>query len=357
MSFALKPDYDEVKQRYDAFWHRDVVDRPPVSITFRSDNPVPKPQKEFASYKDWWLDVEFRTEEQVARLQNTIFYADALPIAWPNMGPEIFSAWCGCGYQYGERTTWSEPCITDWDADGDDAVLNMDHELFKLTDRFTDLLMEQGRGQFIVGLTDFHPGGDHVAALRDPERLAVDMIENREWVVRKLKSSADEFKTAYNYYYNKLRAADMPITSWTPLIHDGRYYIPSNDFSCMVSPEMFQEVFLPGIADECRFLDRSIYHLDGPGALRHLDALLSIPELDAVQWIPGAGNEGFTRWIDLYRRIQAAAKGIQIVGIDVSELPLLFDALKPEGVFISGLSGVPDTETADEVLKRLKNWR
>ncbi len=28
----------------------------------------------------------------------------------------------------------------------------------------------------------------------------------------------------------------------------------------------------------------SPFHLDGPGALKHLDALLELDELDAVQW-------------------------------------------------------------------------
>jgi hypothetical protein len=37
-----------------------------------------------------------------------------------------------------------------------------------------------------------------------------------------------------------------------------------------------------------RHVERTIYHLDGPGALRHLDRLLAIPELDCAQWIQGA---------------------------------------------------------------------
>ena len=70
----------------------------------------------------------------------------------------------------------------------------------------------------------------------------------------------------------------------------------------MISTRMFEDVFLPGLVDECRFLDRSIYHLDGPGALRHLDSILAIPELDALQWVFGAGNEGFHRWVEVYRK-------------------------------------------------------
>lgn len=100
---------------------------------------------------------------------------------------------------------------------------------------------------------------------------------------------------AYDLFFEKLKNADMPITSWLPLVSSGRYGIPCNDFSGMISNEMFNELFLDGIRNECSFLDHSIYHLDGPSALRHIDSLLSITELDAIPLVPGAGNHGLER--------------------------------------------------------------
>lgn len=357
MSFDLKPDYERSAMRYRAFWEREIIDRPPVCFRFPVEKPSPLPEKHHATHKEWWLDVEYRAERVAAELENTRFLGDALPVAFPNMGPEIFSVWCGCGYHYGERTTWTDPCIESWDTDAEAAKFDPEHPLFLLTDRFTDLLIELGTGRFIVGLTDFHPGGDHLAALRDPAALALDMIEHVAEVKAKLAESTEEYKQAYLHFYHKLRAAGMPITSWLQLIHEGRFYIPSNDFSCMISTGMFEDVFLPGIIDECRFYERSIYHLDGPGALKHLDLLLDIPELDAVQWVPGAGNEGFTRWIEVYKRIQAAGKGMQITSIDRDELPILFAELEPGGLYISGVNGVDTPEEAEAVMKRLEIWR
>jgi len=357
MEFSLQPDFESVERRYEAFWHQAVMDRPPMSLCIPRADGKPLPEKAHPSWEAWWKDVEFRSERLAAELANTEYLADALPIAWPNMGPEIFSAWCGCPYHYGQDTTWTDPCIFDWENDCDGAVFDSSHPLFRLLVRFTDDLIERGRGKFIVGLTDFHPGGDHLAALRDPQQLAVDMIENRQWVERKLESSYQEYFDVYDFFYARLREAGMPITSWTPLIHDGRYYIPSNDFSAMISKEMFDEVFLPGIERECCFLERSIYHLDGPGALHHLDSILAIEKLDAVQWVPGAGNQGFGRWIDVYRKIQGAGKSLQILDLRPADLPLVFENLRPEGVWISGVSGVDDRETAERVLRSVERWR
>ncbi|MGI6705077.1 MAG: hypothetical protein ACOX6S_02035 [Clostridia bacterium] len=357
MTFSLKPDHEMSKKRYDAFWHGEIIDRPPVSIVLPKENPKPVPTKSYASEEERWLDVDFRAEAMAISLSNYEYYADSLPIACPNLGPEIFSAWCGCGYKFGQDTTWSEPCIFDWEKDRDKAVFDPNHPLFKTMIRFTEKLLEYGKGNFIVGLTDFHPGGDHLAALRDPQVLAIDMIENLDYVKDKLESSYKEYFHVYDIFYEMLREAGMPITSWTPLIHDGRYYIPSNDFSCMISKEMFDEVFLPGLVEECRFYERSIYHLDGPNALRHLDSILEIKELDAVQWVCGAGNEGYARWVGVYQKIQNAGKSLQLSDITLDELPLVFETLRPEGVWFSYIRGIDSKETADAVLKRISAWK
>ena len=162
----------------------------------------------------------------------------------------------------------------------------------------TDSLLAAGKDKFIVSMPDWHPGGDCIAAFRDPMNLAFDMHDNREAVKALLpRISADYFRL-YDLFYHKLRQAGQPISTWLSLVSDGTYYVPSNDFSIMISTEMFEEIFVPGLAEECRFLDRSIYHLDGPGALRHLDTILAIPDLDALQFVPGAGNEGSFRFDD-----------------------------------------------------------
>lgn len=83
---------------------------------------------------------------------------------------------------------------------------------------------------------------------------------------------------------------------------------------------------------------------------------MEIPELDAVQWVCGAGNEGYARWIDVYQKIQKAGKGIQL-SITLEELPLVFETLRPEGVWFSHIEGIKDRETADRVIRRIEAWR
>ncbi|TFG46628.1 MAG: trimethylamine corrinoid protein 2, partial [Candidatus Brocadiia bacterium] len=85
--FTLKPDYEKVLARYEAWWECEIVDRPLVSITF----PRPErerqelPEKAHTSYRERWLDTQYIIDRTVVDLNNQVFYADALPAVFPNL--------------------------------------------------------------------------------------------------------------------------------------------------------------------------------------------------------------------------------------------------------------------------------
>ena len=352
----FKPDAERTLQRMEAFWERGILDRPLVQYTLPKppEIQVPLPEAHHASPAERWLDVEFQTELRVAQLSNRVFPADQLPAAFPNLGPEIFSALYGCPMHFGDYgTSWTDPVLDDW-ADSGKVTLDLDSPYLRALHAMTDALLEAGRGKFITGMTDWHPGGDAVAAFRDPQNLAVDMITHTADVKALLVRLEADYFRLYDVFYHKLRAAGQPITTWLPLASSGRYYVPSNDFSCMISGAMFRDVFLQGLANECRFLDHSIYHLDGPGALRHLDDLLAIRELDALQWVCGAGNEGFGRWVSVYQRAQAAGKAVW-VSCGIEEVPEVMRALDPHGVCLA-VHGVPSPEAGEHLLHEAERW-
>jgi hypothetical protein len=344
-------------KRYDAFFKGEVYDRPPVCFTFWKDGGRERPEdKKYATHRDRWMDVEHRAKQADYQFDCAEFYADAMPTYFPNLGPEIFSAICGCDYYFGPETTWTTPNIIDWEKDADKAVMSRSSEYFIALDNFIRELLKYSKDKFAVGFTDFHAGADHLAALRDPELLCTDLYDYPEFVKAKLKSSYEEYYKLYEYFYNMTTLESEPTTGWIGLVVDGRYNVTQNDFSCMVSTKMFEEFFLEGLIEECEKLDRTIYHLDGPDAIRHLDALLEIKKLNAVQWVCGAGNEGFTRWIDVYKRIQKAHKGIHL-DVNVKELDDVFANLKPDGIWFPYIGGVHNKEEADKVLERIKNWK
>ena len=345
-------DWERRIARQDAFWERAVIDRPVCQISFPKQEticPWP-PCREYPSYRDRWMDTDRVVQQALASAMNHHFLGDALPSAWPNLGPEVFSAFFGLEMEYTADTSWAIPVIHHW-SDARSVRFSEDNFYWRKLLEMTDALLDAGNGRFYVGVTDIHPGGDAIAAFREPILLNTDLLTSPSPIKELLARVNEVYFSTIDRCHDTLSAADQAITTWLGIVSSKRWYVPSNDFSCMVSTDMFNEFFLPGIVDECRHLEASIYHLDGPGALHHLDALLSIEELNAIQWVYGAGNGRASDWLHVYKRCQEAGKGIQL-GAHLDELECLIENLRPEGVHLT-VSGLSDTASADAVLRRL----
>ncbi|MHB9027033.1 MAG: trimethylamine corrinoid protein 2 [Armatimonadota bacterium] len=356
MPIEQLPDWEMRLARQDAFWAREIIDRPVICMALPKEKPVvPRPAaKTHASHRERWLDFSYTAEHTLANVLNTDYLGDALPGISPNLGPEIFSAFFGCDMEFGENTSWSIPLLEDW-SDVERVKFTEDNFYWRKLLELTDTLLEAGKGHFYTGLTDFHPGGDALAAFRDPLNLNIDMLEAPEAVKALLAYTYPVYFKVFDACYARLKAAGQAITSWPGIVSSKKWYVPSNDFSCMISKEMFDEVFLPGIREECRQLEASIYHLDGPNALRHLDSLLDIPELNAIQWVYGAGHGRASDWLPVYHQCQAAGKGLQL-NLEADELDLFMEELHPEGLWIN-VGGVQSREQAEGVLKKVGQWR
>ncbi|NIA13010.1 MAG: hypothetical protein GWP08_02935 [Nitrospiraceae bacterium] len=349
------PDWDQRLARQDAFWQCEIIDRPVIVMTLPKAAPVqPWPvEKAYAEPRERWMDVERVVECAVAGALNTDCLGDALPTAWPNLGPEVFSAFFGMEMEYTQDTSWGIPNLTDW-AQADALVFDEDNFYRRKLSELTDALLAAGKGLYYVGLSDLHAGGDGIAAFRDPQDLNIDMLTAPDDVKRLLARLGPVYFDILDHYFEKLQTAGQAITSWPGIVSSKRWYVPSNDFSCMLSAEMFDEFFLPGIAEECRHLEASIYHLDGPDALRHLDSLLAIDELNAIQWVYGEGNGAPLDWLSVYQRCQEAGKGIQLFSVAPDALDTLMANLRPEGVWMS--VNAKDGNEAQAVLDKVETW-
>ena len=125
------------------------------------------------------------------------------------------------------------------------------------------------------------------------------------------------------------------------------------DFSVFISPEDFKRFFFPFIEEQAHMVDRTIYHLDGPDSLKHLDNLLLLPELDGFQWVPGAGSAPMSEWLELLQKIQDAGKKLLII-CEKDEVEKIVKGLKPEGILIETSCG--SKSEAEKLLLDVKKW-
>lgn len=259
-------DWEKRLDRQDAFWTLENENGPVVHLTLpRKTQEYPYPKKKtYRSQRERWFDAEYAAQISRARVMNTEYLADALPGVYPNLGPEVFSAFFGCDLGFGEETSWSKPIIEEW-GQVEQVRFSEENEYFRGIRTLTDALLDMGKGLFYTGITDLHPGGDAIAAFRDPAELNLDMIDHPGEVKALLRRVTDTYFKVYDGYHARLQERGQAISSWPGIVSRKKWYAPSCDFSCMISKKMFDDVFLESIAEECRFYERSVYHLDGPG--------------------------------------------------------------------------------------------
>jgi len=272
-------------------------------------------------------------------LSRSDFSDDTLPIADTDIGPGSLCLYLGCEPGFSPETVWFKPCWKDLDSLDEAPPIQFDQEnpWWQVTLATLRASRELARGRYFVGCPDLVENVDILAAMREPQMLMMDMLDDPETVRTRLREITDIWMQVYQEIYDSIREPDGSSTFgafrlWAP----GKVAKIQCDSSAMFSPPLFRELACPEFRRQCEWLDYSIYHLDGTQAVCHLDALLEIDALDAIEWTPQAGIEGGThpRWFPMYRKILESGKSLQVIHSDSSGIDPLLNAVGTEGIYI-----------------------
>jgi len=200
---------------------------------------------------------------------------------------------------------------------------------------------------------DLHGGLDSAAGWRDPLQLCLDLKTDPAEVKRLVDLAMAHFQEVYDYFDGLLKAAALPSVTWMAIPSFGKMHIPSCDFAALISPAMFEEFGLPVLREEVKPMTHNVFHVDGRGVLKDLDLILSVPEIQAIQWVQGMGHDlPIMQWVPLIRRLQAAGKSV-MVDLQVSELEDFIGAMRPEGLL---LCLAADESLQPAIIKRVEKW-
>lgn len=351
------PQFDKAMQRVYAWFENEIIDRPPVR--FMAHNAFLEAQTD-AMYamspqekKACWFDVEGQVDNFACSIAGRRFHAETFPVFFPNLGPDIYAAFYGAELEFGEVTSWSIPIVKNWE-DADQLVLDMDNQYFKKIKELTQYALEVCTGKFLVGYTDLHPGLDCVAAWRDPQQLCFDMVDHPEQVKHLADKAIHDFETIYNHFDNLLKSAGQLSVSWMGIPSYGRMHIPSCDFSALISPEFFNQFGLPILQREVKTMTHNVFHVDGSGVAKHLDKILSVPKVQAVQWVQGMGDYyPIMQWVPFLKELQAKNVPV-IVDMDAGDLDEFMTQMDPKGLFL-WIATENEAEEL-EILKRIRKW-
>ena len=246
MPLATIDDWEVRLDRQDACLDGAIIDRPVVVMTCRKPGAAPFEHISHASQKERWFNVEYQVRKAKYDIENRLFFGDALPVTGPNLGPDYFPALFGGDIEFEESTSYIRHWLHDW-SEWDEVITYDDSSIYfkKMADLY-DAYLEEMKGIAYVGYPDIHTGSDCLAALRDPMNLNFDTIEHPDEILKGLPVVTDQFFKTFDHYYNMLTAAGQPCASWTKIVSRYKYHIPSSDFSYMISPHSFDELFLEG---------------------------------------------------------------------------------------------------------------
>ncbi len=367
MPIAYKSNWEETRQRYAAWFNRDYTDRPIFTLYRQRETPLHAPLTEepFRDAEDRYTNAD----KNFAHLSNVYAQYEPVAEAFPqfsmNLGAGSMALYLGSQPVYADDTLWYTPVIEDY-AQALPLRYDPENPMWKrhlaIIDRQLELVKDT---DMRVCIPDIIENIDILAALRGPQETCFDLYDYYDEVKRALGDIADVYMRYYDTIYERVKGDDgfCAYTAFN-LLGPGKTAKIQCDFAALLSPAHFDDLILPSLRRQCREIPNTLFHLDGPECLVHVDSLMTIDELDALQWTPGARNPGAGDecWFGLYEKVFKAGKGLWL---DFWDLPPdealqaadhLVHVFGPKGFFFQ--FQYMDAASADRILHTAETaWR
>ncbi len=327
-----KENWDESRERYLQWWQGKGL---LISMWEHLDKEgapheqVPKP----AVAKDmdqFWFDPQWRARYLHHYLSKSSLKADILPVANTHLGPGSLAGILGAELEGAPDTIW----IRHDEAFGDDIIFDENNGWLKVHLDLLKACKKLSGDRYFVGCPDLCENLDTLAGLKGNQAVLIDMLMRPDVLEQQMQAINDVYFDVFDRIYDIIQVDGEMAFCYFSLWAPGKVSKLQCDISTMISEADFRRFAQPFLREQCQKIDYTLYHLDGVDAIRHLDAMLEIDELNAIQWTPGVGEPqgGDPRWYDLYKKILAHGKSIMPCWVELDELEPLLDNVGADGV-------------------------
>ena len=350
------PHFLKSVERIYAWYEGEVVDRAPIRFSqHNADYNAREYSKTWPTLEDRWMDAEYAVDDYVRKLEDRPLLAETFPVYFPNLGPNWYASCFGVPMEWGDVTAWAEPIINDYEKDMPGVAFDKNCTMFRKMEEMTDYALSICKGKFMVGYTDLHPGIDCAMSLRGIENLLIDLVDCPDQAEELIARCEEPFFDMFDHFDAKLKSHGLPSATWMTIPSFGKLNIPSADISAMVSKPDFERFIYPVLEQECRYFTHNVFHMDGKHVALHTDSILTLPNLNAIQWVQGVGLDApILQWVPYLKSILRAGKSV-ILDLLVSELePFISEFDKPDGIMLCIPSS--DKEEQKEIIKRVEKW-
>lgn len=303
----------QLVEDYEKWWNHELK-RPIIQVTLSTSR---KPKYSRGDLLEMVYDKDVDPLTVVKAYEDTyqsqLYLGDAFPQFYMR-STGVLGAYLGQTWKIDNHngTIWFQ----ELNQELEDIHLKLDKD-FWLYQRSIDLLKAFSsyfKDQIALGIPNLGGMMDIVESMRGANNSLIDLYDDPDEVIRVNDEIYDAYKEAYDETIDVIKQGNvMGYTGWITLLSQKPFFISQCDFCCMIGKPQFEEFIKNTLSKEARMIERSFYHLDGPGAVRHLDSILEC-DFDGIQWIQGAGAKSLDsgEWDEIYRKVRRKNKLLQV---------------------------------------------
>ncbi|MDR3145280.1 MAG: hypothetical protein LBU21_03305 [Treponema sp.] len=311
-----KENWDSVKERWRQYWKGANSGLPLMYLV--AERPDKRPLPPELSIRDTF-DRYRDASRMVARFrhycENHLFLADSFPNISADFGPGSVAGYLGSEIVFHHDTVWFEPCVEDW-ASYPELRFDPENKWWKEHYRLVGDIRALAGDDFYVGIPDLMENIDVLASLRGTQDTVFSMMDEPEELRRRIAQVGAAYFEYYDRFYDVVKNDADGGSCYTvfQIWGEGRTVKLQCDFSALMSPQNFRDFIQQPLREQASRMDNVLYHLDGPDAIKHLDAVMEIAEIDSLQWTSGDhGPDGtLPDWDVIYDKVRRAGKSLWV---------------------------------------------
>jgi hypothetical protein len=321
----LCPDFPRIAARHEAWWNVER-DGPPLLIAAVNRCP----ERPILRHLDLLVDPSAWLAARRMLLEQQAYSPDWFPWLRVDFGPVMLGGLLGAPVEFISDTTWTHACIPDDWSGQPDWTISTHNPWQRLLPELIEVLARDAQENYIFCTPSLGGSADVLMNMRGPEGLCLDLVDRPERIRTAVEAIYQAWRKSYDLIWTTAAQFPVGVINWVGMWSNQPYHVLECDFNYLIGPRDFQEFFLPDLVRQAKAAGRAIFHLDGPGAARHIDMLLEQEEIQAIQYVVGAGNQS-RPWLPMLKKIQDRGRALQIA-CEGNEVLELAENLRPEGL-------------------------
>ena len=303
-------------------WWEHKLQRPIIAVSLMPEEKLPYSRGEqLRMCYDPQVPEKDVAKAYRENFEKTVFMGDAVPVFYQRATGIL-------GAYLGQKWDVSVDNATVWFREKEESLKDLhitfdrDHWFYQRSLNLMKAFSDEMGNDLAMGIPDLGGMMDIFESMRGANNSLIELYDDPDEVLRVRNEIYDAYEMIVKEQMGLLN--DLPklgYSAWLTVLSQKPYFVSQCDFCCMISPAHFDRFVKDTLAKESQLVDRSFYHLDGPGAIRHLDAILECG-FDGIQWVQGAGAAPLDsgQWDIVYRKVHEHGKLLLVFLAGTEEL-------------------------------------